>query len=318
MSDKILIVIDPGHYTRYNKGAISGYYEGDKMYTLSLYEKELLETYNDVDVILTHELTKDLAVYERGQIAVKKGVGYKYVLFMSNHTNAYDKKACGVVAFRSRHLPKSEILGRKLVEAVVDVMAPETGITYSRGVLTRNWDDKDYYGVIRGSVSSATSQAEAKKGPVNHSYIIEHGFHDNPIECAFLMKPENLKKIAEAKVNVIVEYFGLTKKVVETLKVETPIKEIYRVRKSWDDVKSQIGAFYNLDNAKEKADDNQGYNVYNSAGELIYPIIKKTVDELAREVISGKWGVGTARKEALTKAGYDYSAVQKRVNEILS
>ena len=44
---------------------------------------------------------------------------------------------------------------------------------------------------------------------------------------------------------------------------------------------------------------------------------KKTVDELAREVIAGKWGNGATRKQRLTAAGYDYSAVQKRVNELL-
>ena len=45
---------------------------------------------------------------------------------------------------------------------------------------------------------------------------------------------------------------------------------------------------------------------------------KKTVTEIAKEVIAGKWGSGTARKEALTKAGYDYDAIQKKVNELLS
>lgn len=44
------------------------------------------------------------------------------------------------------------------------------------------------------------------------------------------------------------------------------------------------------------------------------PIPTKTIDELAREVIDGKWGNGDARKKALTEAGYDYSAVQARVN----
>ena len=43
----------------------------------------------------------------------------------------------------------------------------------------------------------------------------------------------------------------------------------------------------------------------------------KTVSELAQEVIDGKWGNGDARKKALTAAGYDYSAVQAKVNEIL-
>ena len=45
---------------------------------------------------------------------------------------------------------------------------------------------------------------------------------------------------------------------------------------------------------------------------------KKSVDELAREVIAGGWGSGDSRKLALTQCGYDYNAVQKRVNEILS
>jgi hypothetical protein len=43
----------------------------------------------------------------------------------------------------------------------------------------------------------------------------------------------------------------------------------------------------------------------------------KTVDELAREVIRGLWGNGTDRKNRLTAAGYEYYAVQKRVNELL-
>lgn len=44
----------------------------------------------------------------------------------------------------------------------------------------------------------------------------------------------------------------------------------------------------------------------------------KTIDELAIEVLQGKWGSGDARKENLTKAGYDYDAVQNRVNEIIT
>ena len=44
---------------------------------------------------------------------------------------------------------------------------------------------------------------------------------------------------------------------------------------------------------------------------------KKTVDELAKEVLAGKWGSGTTRKKKLEAAGYDYTAVQKKVNEIL-
>ena len=43
----------------------------------------------------------------------------------------------------------------------------------------------------------------------------------------------------------------------------------------------------------------------------------KTVEELAKEVIAGKWGNGHERKERLTAAGYDYNKVQAKVNELM-
>ena len=43
----------------------------------------------------------------------------------------------------------------------------------------------------------------------------------------------------------------------------------------------------------------------------------KTTDTLAYEVIQGDWGNGEERKERLEAAGYDYDAVQQKVNEIL-
>lgn len=48
------------------------------------------------------------------------------------------------------------------------------------------------------------------------------------------------------------------------------------------------------------------------------PSPSKSIDTIAREVIRGDWGNGADRKVRLEKAGYNYSAVQKRVDEILS
>lgn len=45
---------------------------------------------------------------------------------------------------------------------------------------------------------------------------------------------------------------------------------------------------------------------------------KKSNEEIANEVIAGKWGNGDARKTALTNAGYDYNAIQSIVNEKLT
>ena len=41
------------------------------------------------------------------------------------------------------------------------------------------------------------------------------------------------------------------------------------------------------------------------------------MEDLAWEVIGGRWGNGDHRADALTKEGYDYEAVQARVNQIL-
>ena len=44
---------------------------------------------------------------------------------------------------------------------------------------------------------------------------------------------------------------------------------------------------------------------------------KKSVEEVAREVIAGKWGVNPERKDRLIKAGYNFLEVQTVVNKLL-
>lgn len=58
-----------------------------------------------------------------------------------------------------------------------------------------------------------------------------------------------------------------------------------------------------------------GLNGYSNTE--VPPEVKKTVDQLAQEVLNGLWGNGQERKDKLTEAGYSYSDVQNRVNEIL-
>ena len=46
--------------------------------------------------------------------------------------------------------------------------------------------------------------------------------------------------------------------------------------------------------------------------------LAQTYEEVAKEVIQGKWGNGADRKAALEEAGFSYDAVQAKVNELLS
>lgn len=89
---------------------------------------------------------------------------------------------------------------------------------------------------------------------------------------------------------------------------ESNTQTLYRV---------QVGAFSVKANAERLLNDlkSKGYDGFivtvNKTTE------KKSVEDVAREVIKGLWGNGQDRVNRLTEAGYDYSEVQKMVNELL-
>lgn len=77
--------------------------------------------------------------------------------------------------------------------------------------------------------------------------------------------------------------------------------------------KVQVGAFAQKSNAiamaaKLKA---AGFSTYVVSGG------GKSVEEIAREVLQGKWGNGADRKARLEAAGYDYAEVQAKVNMLV-
>ncbi len=57
------------------------------------------------------------------------------------------------------------------------------------------------------------------------------------------------------------------------------VVKYYRVRKSWDDAKSQLGAYTILANAKAMADKHPGYEVYDWNGKQVYPEVAEGVNK---------------------------------------
>ena len=73
--------------------------------------------------------------------------------------------------------------------------------TDNRGIMIREYPgvpEDDYYGVIRAAAKSGCRQA----------FLIEHGFHTNPEDAAFLTNDACLDKLADAEAEVIIRYFG--------------------------------------------------------------------------------------------------------------
>ena len=54
-----------------------------------------------------------------------------------------------------------------------------------------------------------------------------------------------------------------------------------------------------------------------NGGVVINEPTRKSIDAIAKEVINGKWGNGDDRRNRLAAAGYDYHAVQAKVNALL-
>lgn len=77
--------------------------------------------------------------------------------------------------------------------------------------------------------------------------------------------------------------------------------------------------FWNSTRKKGTGNWGAGFN-YKYIGCLINPSVNelKPLDEIARDVIEGKYGNYPERKEKLEKEGYNYHEVQNRVNEMLS
>ena len=70
-----------------------------------------------------------------------------------------------------------------------------------------------------------------------------------------------------------------------------PTIEVYRVRKTWSDAKSQIGAFQSLDNAKKAC--KAGYSVFDSDGKVIYTLVTTKATIKVGSTVKVKQGAKT-------------------------
>ena len=85
-----------------------------------------------------------------------------------------------------------------------------------------------------------------------------------------------------------------------------PAKELYRIRKTWTDAASQIGAYSNLENAKKAC--KAGYSVYGSHGNVVYSVPATAHASTPTPVTS----TTTPKTESKPKA--DIAGLQKILN----
>lgn len=262
------ICLDPGHYgSRYNAGAVLGYYESATVWKLTQYEKEYLEQMG-IDVVVTRN-----SINENPDLTVRGKMASGCDLFISNHTNASSTSSTNRVEViylteRDDSLvdDRSKDFALQLAKIIQSTMGVDGYKTYSRlSGSDRDGNgvkDDNYYGVLNGSFLAGVP-----------GVIAEHSFHTNVETCRWLMNDSNLRRLAKACAECMASFVGVS------VAVDNKTQESsngtsgnwYRVRRSWEDAKSQIGAFHDISRAKACADANPGYSVFDEAGNRIYP-----------------------------------------------
>jgi len=113
----------------------------------------------------------------------------------------------------------------------------------------------------------ATNWLTMKKSKMA-AVLMEYGFMDSKTDAPIIITDAYSKLVAYATMDGIAKVKGLKKKPAAPVQPVEPTEQIYRVRKSWDDAASQLGAFVDPDRAKNACP--EGYNVYDKDGNVVY------------------------------------------------
>ncbi len=138
---------------------------------------------------------------------------------------------------------------------------------------------------LKGNRSDGTRQENLHEVRESNmpAVLIECGYMDSATDVPIILSEKYADACATAIVEVLVQRGGLIKKpiVEEAPKVEENlnkdeaelVKKLYRVRKSWEDTNSQVGAYETLENAIVKAKQTE-CNVYDSDGKTVWEYVE--------------------------------------------
>ncbi|MCQ2477997.1 MAG: N-acetylmuramoyl-L-alanine amidase [Clostridia bacterium] len=196
--------------------------------------------------------------------------------------------------------------------------------------VTRSWQSDIYNAMIaetglKGNRSKPINEADF--GECRETYmpavLCECGFMDSTVDTPIILTDEFAEKVAKACSDVIIKRAGLKAVKAQSESVDvsaTPVK------KTNEQLANEVikGLWGNGAERKQKLTA-AGYD-YTAVQSIVNVKMgkpaastpaKKTDEQMAKEVIKGLWGNGNERKQRLTNAGYNYSAIQKIVNNLL-
>lgn len=149
------------------------------------------------------------------------------------------------------------------------VYAKETKEQHADGTYTTITAEFRKYACVEDSIADHSAYLVGAKKGTELRYAGIKGETDYKV-AAQLIKDGGYATSLSYVTNLckLIEQLGLTKYNATTTTASN--KGLYRVRKSWDNVSSQLGAFANLENAKAAC--KEGYSVFDENGNVVYPV----------------------------------------------
>lgn len=185
MTAPVSILLDPGHAKGINAYVIRNATEGEVMFRYAQVLGEKLRAAGWQVGYTRKRAEENPSLTARGRM----GLGYD--LLLSLHSNAMpgqQPNVRGTEVFDSVRAPNPKLAGA-LSHAIATVFDhPNRGVKYRR-----QEDGRDWYGILRESRAA-------------HSFLIEHGFHTNPVDAAIMMDKQ--EPIADRTVEVLRAYYG--------------------------------------------------------------------------------------------------------------
>lgn len=293
MKKKVFIGV--GHGGK-DSGAVKYVVEKELNLIMALACRDKLEEYG-VEVKMSREEDENDPLTDE----IKECNGYDPDLAIDVHNNASGNgSGNGFEVYHEVNGLISKVLAINIENEVIAIGQN------SRGLKTKLLNNgKDYFGFLRETNCP--------------SVLVEGVFVDNIEDTKIVDTVAKQMEFGYAYARGILKTLGINP--CENINKEEP-----KAKKSVLELaKEVLAGVWGNGVARKKKLEEAGYNykeVQSMVNEILFgkPVNnqKKTIDEIAKEVIKGKWGNGKSRKKKLEAAGYNYREVQDKVNEILS
>ena len=225
---------------------------------------------------------------------------------------------------------KSNIIGKGLVPkdcVILELHLDSSTHPTAKGghvIIHKNFNADNFDNALAKMISEMfqgrSQKIVGRTDLANVNRAANKGYNYRLMECCFISNAEDIKKFnanIDDLAKKILSCFNI--EVKETPKVETANKTVEEL------AKEVINGKWGNGSARKDNLTKAGYNYAEVQAEVNRLVkgtpspapSKKSNEEIAREVIQGKWGNGSERKKKLEAAGYNYSAIQKLVNKMI-